>query len=358
MKKNVCLTGMAFLLSTLAFNVQGKTGIVFKGADEIETLKNSTLCVVVLEENQKYEDKLTKAHRPQLVKAYQDNIKLVNDNIKAMAEKYLTMTKGFEYKTMSEIIEMPQATREGYSFLAWDRSSQFATGAPTPFAFDFFATNPEELKGMRDDYMDLMQFDCADPKYHGEDDYRKADIIVKGRKKISETIFEESFDMVIPTQGSAALCFMGLQKQFEAAQADDKKLTKDDVRQAELKQVATARTKMLLICKDNLDRNITEVKIGAVFKYKFKVITRQEFDNAILNKDANSCLLVVYPVDKTQGGFKPIVNYEHRIVDAETDDILLSVTPPVSATGMPVSYAKVNDKQFKDIVKAEDDITK
>jgi hypothetical protein len=359
MKKTLlfaCVYGWCAVVAVSGFANGSKP---MKGDDDIDALKNSTLVVVLLEENQKYEDKLTKSHRTLLLKAYQDNIKTVNANLQAMVPKYLNMAKSIDYKTISDIIDLPAATRAEYSFLVYDRSMQFSMTGASNFAFDFYADNQEELKGMRDDYDDYIQFDCADPKYHGEEDYRRAIIIVKGHKKVSDQVFIQSYDMIIPTQGSMALCFTNLQKQFDdAVNGNPKKITKDDARHAALEQVAKARTKMLWVCKDNLDRNITEIKIGAVFKYKFKLVTRQDFDNAILNKDTSCCLLVVYPADKVQGGFKPNVSYEHQIVDAETDEVLLSVVPDPMPSGQLPSYQKITDKHFKDIVKAEDDITK
>ena len=141
----------------------------FKGDDDIEALKNSTLVVVLLEENQKYEDKLTKMHRPQLVTAYKNNIKTVNDNLQAMAPQYLKMAKGIEYHTMSEIIAMPASTRANYSFLVYDRAMQFGQTGPTSFQFDFYADNEEELKGMLDDYNDYIeQIRKKDNNYHPE----------------------------------------------------------------------------------------------------------------------------------------------------------------------------------------------
>lgn len=283
---------------------------------------------------------------------------MINDNLKATAAKYLTMSKAVDYKTMTEIVDLPEATREGYSYLVYDRATQFSADGVSNFEYDFYIDKDAERKAMLDDYLAFIQFDCADPKYHGEDDYRKMAIIVEGRKRANEAIFVQSLDMIIPTEASLTLCFIGLQRQYDEAVTPPKKMTKDEIKQGVRNDVAKARTKELLICKDYLEKNVTEAKIAAGFKYKFKLVTRAEFDKAILDKDPASCLLVVYPADKTDGGYRPVVNYEHRIVDAETDDVLVTVVPDPNAAGMPPSYQKINDKQFKDIVKTEDDITK
>ncbi len=347
---------MFFLCSAAALNTFAAK--LIKGDDDIDALKNSTLCVMLLEENQKYEDKLTKAHRPLLVKAYQSDIKTINDNLQALAPQYLKMAKGIEFHTMSEIIAMPASTRANYSFLVYDRAMQFGPTGPSSFQFDLYTDNQEELKGMLDDYNDYIQFDCADPKYHGEDDYRRAIIIVKGRKKSSTQLFLQSYDMIIPTKGSMAMCFMNLQNQFlDAVNGSDRKVSKDELRRQALQQVAKARTKLLLVCKDNLDRNITDVKISKEFKYKFKIVTRDDFDKAILDQDTSCCLLVVYPADKSQGGYKPTVDYQHLIIDPGVQQVLLTVVPPTNGAGMPPNYQKLNDKSFKDIVAAEDEIT-
>ena len=347
------------LALVLAFNLHAAVrNFVPAKSDEVQTLKNSTLIVVLLEENKKYVDKLNKMRKPALVTAYQNAIASINGNMQAAADKYLKVAKGIEYKTMSEVIAMPLAKREEYSFLVYDRSTQFTGGAPTDFSFDFYADKDDELKGMLDDYLDYTQFDCADPKYHGEEDYRRIDILVKGKKKAAEVVFMQGLDMVIPTKGSFALCFMAIQSQFNAALAGDKKVAKEEEEQNAVKQVAKVKAKTLLICKDNLDKMTTEAKISAAYKGKFKIVSRQEFDNSILNNDTCCCLLVVYPASKTMGGFKPTVGWQHLFVDAETADVLLTVSPEANVANIPPGYSKVTDKNMKDVEKAEDDLTK
>ena len=328
-----------------------------KGGDDFQILKNSTLVVVLLEENKKYEDKLTKQHKPALVTAYQNAIKTVNDNMQATADKYLKLSKGVEYKTMSEIISLPAATRDGYSFLMYDRSTQFAPGA-SDFKLDLYSDKEEELKAMADGYSDYIQFDCADPKYHGEEDYRRIIILIKGKKKSADVEYMQSLDMIIPTKGSFALCFMTIQNQFNSDVAGDKKLSKQQEKEEIKLQVTKARTKTLVVCKDNLEKNITEAKISAIYKYKFKLVSREDFDNIILNNDTSYCVLVVYPADKVQSGYKPTVSYQHLIIDAQSDDLLLTVVPEATGAGAPPSYQKITDKHFKDIAKTEDDVTK
>lgn len=351
------------LMAVLAISCFAGTTAWGKGVypaknDEIEALKNSTLVVVQLEESQKYEAKLAKTHKPALVKAYQDAIKTVNENIQAEVEKYIKMAKGIEYKTMTEIVGMSASEREQYSYLVYDRATQYGPEGPADFMFDFYADKDDELKGMLDDYLDYIQFDAADPKYHGEEDYRRLEIIVKGKKKSGDVLFMQSLDMIIPTKGSVALCFSGIVNQYNDALAGEKKISKDEEKTQVREQVAKARTKTLWVCKDNLDRNITAAKIEKVFKYKFKIVTRGAFDSAIMNNDTGCCLLVVYPAEKVQGGFRPVVNYQHLVVDAETDEVLLTVVPQATGGGMVPSYQKINDKSFTDIVKTEDEVTK
>ncbi|HXB11215.1 MAG TPA: hypothetical protein VNZ45_04460, partial [Bacteroidia bacterium] len=299
--------------------------------------------------------KLTKLHKLAQVKAYQDAIKIYNDNIQEEAEKNLSLSAGIEYKTMSGIIGMSASSRKGYSYLVYDRAVQFAgKNGPVENDFIFYADKQNDLQAMADNYNEAMQFESADPKYSGEEDYRKLEIIVKGKK----IAFTQSLDMILPTRGSLALCLEELQIQFNNAITGDKKISKNDAKQEVRSQVAKARRKRLLICKDNLEKNITDAKIQPAYLYKFKIVSREEFDKAIIDKDTSCCILLVYPADKTQGGYKPTVNYQHLIIDVETDDILLTVSPEPSGAAVVPSYQKLTDKHFKDILKAEDEVTK
>ncbi len=54
----------------------------------------------------------------------------------------------------------------------------------------------------------------------------------------------------------------------------------------------------------------------------------------------------------------PRVNYQHLIIDGETDDILLTVSPEPTGAAVAPSYQKLTDKHFKEILKAEDEVTK
>ncbi len=297
-----------FLILSFAFSCKLSVacGIGFTGStDDAQTLKNSTLVVVLLEESSKYVDKLTKLHKLAQVKAYQDAIKTYNDNIQEAAEKYLSLSAGIEYKTMSGIIGMSASSRKGYSYLVYDRAVQFAgKDGPVENDFVFYADKQNDLQAMADKYNEAMQFESADPKYSGEEDYRKLEIIVKGKKNTGNTAFIQSLDMIQPTKGSLALCLMELQLQFNNAIIGDKKLSKVDAKQEVRSYIAKARRKTLLICKDNLEKNITDAKIQPAYLYKFKVVTRPEFDKAITDKDTSCCILLVYPADKTQGGYK------------------------------------------------------
>jgi hypothetical protein len=351
-----------FVVISFAFSCKPTIGgntCLTGSSDDAQTLKSSTLVVVLLEESSKYVDKLTKLHKLAQVKAYQDAIKTYNDNIQEAAEKYLSLSASIEYKTMSGIIGMSVSSRKGYSYLVYDRGVQFGgKNGPVSNDFIFYADKQNDLQAMADNYDEAMQFESADPKYSGEEDYRKLEIIVKGKKNTGNMAFIQSLDMILPTKGSLALCLMELQIQFNNAIMGDKKISKNDAKQEVRNEVAKARRKTLLICKDNLEKNITDAKIQPAYLYKFKVVSREVFDKAIIDKDTSCCFLVVYPADKTQGGYKPTVNYQHLIIDGETDDILLTVAPEPSGAAVAPSYQRLTDKHFKDILKTEDDITK
>ncbi len=87
-----------------------------------------------------------------------------------------------------------------------------------------------------------------------------------------------------------------------------------------------------------------------------RVVTRDEFDKAIIDRDTSASVLVVYPAGRAQGGYKPTINYQHLLIDGETGDILVTVEAPVGT--MAGAYQKIADKHLKDLVTAEDDLIK
>lgn len=106
------------------------------------------------------------------------------------------------------------------------------------------------------------------------------------------------------------------------------------------------KEKTLLLCKDDLDKKLTESKIQEIYPYKFKVVSSAEIDTAIISKDENS---VIVQIVSSAGG-KGNVNI-HFLGDTQTGRIVGYVAPSmafgVGTTSIVKYNERIKEKQIK-----------
>jgi hypothetical protein len=110
------------------------------------------------------------------------------------------------------------------------------------------------------------------------------------------------------------------------------------------------KEKTLLLCKDDLDKKLTENKIKEIYPLNFKVVTSSEIDSAILKKDDKS---VIVQIVSSAGG-KGNVNM-HFLSDTQTGCIVGCVAPSVAfgiGTTSLIKYnERINEKQLQGYLK-------
>jgi len=364
MKKTISL--IALIACMGSFVIAGNPMISKTSGDKEESfaekIKQSTLVVVLLEENQDYEAKLTKKGKTEMLATYTNSIKTYNDNIKEMVPQFIKMGSTVIYKTPTEIAGMSFDERSAYSYLLYDKSPDYGgqQGAAI-FGCDFFNNNQKDVQKNIDDYNKFIQFECLDDK-SGLYEYRKLDIYAPGNKKHQTSgQLQQNLLEIVPTKADLKVCLMQLQGQFDMLLKNGT-MTRDDqkamVADAEKKRPAcydTIKQKTLLICKKDIDKDFSVDNIKSSYPYPYKVVSKEDFDKAIISNDPQYCALLVTPFIKVPGVYGPVtassIKYIHYIVNLGTQNMLyagVSGHVMVGTMGMG-GYETVTEKNLKQL---------
>jgi hypothetical protein len=238
----LCLIGM-----TARGQMSGSEKDWSNGAD-VEFIKNKTMIVILITEDENYVDKLTKKKMNKEIAEYKNNVKSYNTNIKELVPKYFVFPGKIAFKTFDEVKNMTMKDRLNSTFLAFNvhLSTEISLGG-------LYSEQP---------HYDLFAKDAPEEPNLGSFHFLKDEV---------------------------AYCKMEIYCNNSKPKYG----------------VTYSRT----LPNDNLNKNSTEESIKGVYPYKFKIVSKEEFDNIILTKDVSACVLGIMPVDS------PVPAYSQEILD-------------------------------------------
>lgn len=334
MKKIIFLFALSASVASFA---KGNNSVEKSFSDKdlpaVERIKQSTLVIILLEENEDYLAKLSKKGENDIAATYSKSIKTYNDNIQAMAPQYLKISRDVVFKTPSEIVAMSTEERRSYSYLLYDKSMSIGPRGFVVFTCNFYSDNPKDVQKNMDDYENSIQFECLSEK-DGPGEYRKLDIYAPNTKKnLPRADLEQNLIEIVPTQADVKICLQQLQQKFDfmvknenTSGSDERKAMKAETDKNMASYYDTIKHKTLLICKQDIDKSFSVALIKKYYPYNYKVVSKEEFDKAILANDAQYCALVVSPLIKVPGIYGPVtatsVKYVHIIIDLGTGNTL------------------------------------
>ncbi|WP_282161387.1 hypothetical protein [Ulvibacterium marinum] len=121
------------------------------------------------------------------------------------------------------------------------------------------------------------------------------------------------------------------------------------------------KNKTLLLNKEDLTENLID-EIKNIYKYDYKITTKDEIDKAILNNDESIAYLKVVPMGQATGSTGPIkvskLLFLQYIMDAKNGQILTFIRPSsmglggTLGTALKDSKSKMKIKDLKKIIKA------
>lgn len=334
----------------------------------VEKIKQSTLVVVMLEENEDYLAKLTKKGKNDMASTYSASIKAYNDNMRAMVPQCLKISSNIIFKTLSEIAEMSVDERNGYSYLLYNVASTESNmvGGDRAETINFCVEKQKQLEGIIENYKDVIQFECLDPGYNGAAAYRKLDIYAPGNKKQQPSGgIQQNLIEIVPTQADAKICLTQLQQQFDNYVKNEnatKEELKAEIAKAEQSLPAcydTIKQKTLLICKQDIDKGLMVDQIKICYPFSYKVVSKDEFDKVILDNDAKYCALLITPFIRmrtTYGGgplaiSKTTVKYLHSIIGLSNENTLYSEGTYTHSPMNMTTDQSVTSKDLQEITK-------
>lgn len=318
------LNRLTFVLLLLCFSSQLQAQFGYGKIEDIETIKKSPLLVVTQSLIEKQEKKLAK--KPDELKQCQENMALFNANLKLGIEKNWNYSKEIIFITEKELETYNKNSKGKYAYMRNDiiagkdgssimtnknliSTSNYAiyiTGENSPvYSMMYFSGVPNEA-----DFKFIVNQIQA---------YFKGRIDKKASNKSNKQIKEEI--------------------------ASNSKRIKD---------------KTLLLESDDLSDDVKK-EIAKIYKFPYKITTKNEIDQAILSNDKTVAYLRIVPVGQVSGNSGAVsvskLLFVQYFYDSETNDILGMILPSafglggVAGTLTKDSKGKLNLKDFKALIK-------
>jgi hypothetical protein len=174
------------------------------------------------------------------------------------------------------------------------------------------------------------------------DTYSFVEGIIVGCFEDKYAVFSESFEFTNST--TLGDMFKKIQKanNFISTMAnyEYKKMSMKDIKAAYGQQTEKAKilkTQTLYIDKDNIEKKL-EDKISSIYKYEYKLVSKEEIDNAVTNNDESISYI-----------------YNGIVFNADTGDMVLQFIQPkgkvmVSTPIDMFKTSKLKLKEFKDLI--------
>jgi hypothetical protein len=332
--KNKLLLSLSTILCLTGSSLQAQISLSERpvSQSDAQAVKNTKLVVVLMEENEDYVEKMRRKNKTYELQRYSNTVRNYNTQINELVKEFFPFVKNVDFKSLSEIKEMPKEERQTINFLAYNigmsvNISDMTANVP---AYDFYGKSVSSP-------IDNKSFDFEDR----DATYSKLEIYTYAKKESGKykIIFLKTLPNIVPSTGDVAYWLKRANFAFsDVADHGDKAAWKRKIEEntKQLKQ------KTLLICKDNLDKSTTAVSIKKVYPYPFKVVSKEEFDRAILAKENDKCVLVPLRMDG------PMVLYIQELIDLQSGSFVAMGTARAVVQGAGGSaYREVQDSHMK-----------
>jgi hypothetical protein len=268
----------------LAASLQSRAQFGMGKIEEIEAVQGRKLIVMIEEPREKMLKRIEKKPKRGSVDDYKADLKLYNENIKAVIEKFWPYNKtGIQYMTYDEIEALRKTKTKDYAVVACLSSEARSTSAGYKYAEGLYWVKDikEDFEDRDDDMFSVMLVNTIE-------DFSKKPVY-----------FVPLFD-VFPTKAALAYGLMNVKNYFNLRIQTKKNGAKmrDEQERAEeemAKRAPTLAQKTLLIREEWLDKELTKDNLKNVYPYPYKVCDREFMDNVVMNQDASYAYGVELP---------------------------------------------------------------
>lgn len=335
MKKTLFIFTIAlFVCQSLKAQLPGMETI---GQKDAENIKRNTLVVILLTEDKKYLKKLNRKN-PEEAEKYKNQIQSYNKDIQVLVLKMLQISKSVQYKSLADIEVMTFEERANCTFML----------------LGYYSPKFNDLNKMP-----RINFHCKKGPQKSIKTFYKTEALFNG--KIKYYLRWEFYNLNEKGKASQLVFYKNLPNKF-VSQAD----ITYGLNQTELKFEGLSKKtkglnprllkeKTLLINKDNLDEKTTETEITKCYPYKYAIVSKEEFERAIVEKNPKYCNMLVVPIYIAPAPMGPVVIYNiiygHEIIDSSDGvpvDILMA---SLNFGGFSKSHYKITAEDFVELTK-------
>ena len=296
----------------------------------VKEFKNKELVILVLEEN---EEITARYKKPENVEFHKKAIKNYNSIIKEYATIYITSFKNVKFKTINEIKEWSQEERQKYYYLCYniaDRETNITIGSVDPgerasaISSNFYGEiEPGEEDKFLYRYKNLPIRDLGP-------NYGRLEIcglpIQKSSKKMkpeklkkfqsySRSVWVRNLPSRIVEKWSVIFALRSFESSFNTIESGKKPW--------DYKDLSAAKGKTILLCEDDLHKNLDADKLKAICAAKYEVVSRTDLTMKIEEKAEGYVYILPIPSRvsvKASGGGASMsgINYIAELIDCES----------------------------------------
>lgn len=288
---------------------------IYGQPDDFKEMKNRTLVVELLEEDEKHVAKLTKKSQRKekfavQLKKYQDFIVEYNEMIQLVVPKYWSFNDKIEYKTSSEVKKIREAENKEYVLLFYTELRESSTDTRVDRATlhvpALAYSRPERAKHRYDYKIYLPSSYIREGSNYFESDFKFA---LKAAQANINWIIDNNEKL-----------------NFE-----------DFCKEMAEKNCSKLSDYQLIVDREYLYGNLTETKAGDAYGNNLKFVSEDELDKIVLEETEGKAVLFSIPFGTVGSTFGPLtvsqLAFIKVIVDVETYEVLYIHIP-----GMGKSY--------------------
>lgn len=254
--------------------------------EEIESVQHRKLIVIIEEPKETVLKKLTRRKKDSELQNYRAALDEYNKAMKEVVEKYWPWkSNGIEYKTYREVEALKKSKSRDYAIIY--SISQSASR----FYGDASYNSKSGLNWSWD-----MKEDSEDR------DYIKyfTTLIVNVIEDLKRTpVYQTSLPDIFPTKASLVFGMNNCKAYFDYRLGTKKNKEKinglDLIEQMARENAPKLKTMTLLIRTDWLDKKLPEKGIKNFYPYPYKVVSREEMDDAIMTEKDNTAYIIILP---------------------------------------------------------------
>ena len=294
---------------------------------KIHELSNRTLIVIVEEPNRNVEKALKR--QPELLRRYHEDIKGYNRTMEKVIKEHWTFSYNVEFHSYADMIKRRKEKMEGFAWVEFNKYRSANFGHFSAWDSTTYDSTARYAKWTTNH--NLLRFYLLEETY---------------------PIFDQPLPNLVPSEGDLISAIQQTQEYFHHR---DLGYTLEKYLKKAKGNIPELEKKTLLFDGNSLSEEIGDSTIREVYPYPYKIVSWQEIEKAIVNKDEKYAYVALLP--RLLGGpdalnERPHLNgpallrgFQHSILAAEDGRLLtwynFSPRPKAFNTGWTIGKEQI-----------------